>query len=228
MFLHQLQGRVERRIILPLSNRVIKSRLQKRDFTVVSNNCWGSHIYQRLGVEYQTPFIGLFFEAQSYLKLLSKFRWAIHQEIEFIGESRFPYIEKYRRDIGVNYPIGLIDNEIEIQFLHYSSPQEALGKWQRRVQRISEDDDNLFIKFDDRDECTPEQIQQFDGLPFKNKVCFVSKPYSSLDSTIFYPTLGDGVPDGVTLSQNSYRYFDAVSWINGAARPWKWPLLNSV
>ena len=45
-------------------------------FTVVSNNCWGAHIYQALGVPYATPFVGLFIPPADYLELRRESRCA--------------------------------------------------------------------------------------------------------------------------------------------------------
>jgi uncharacterized protein (DUF1919 family) len=211
-------------LLNPISNVIIKRRLSGRDFTIVTNNCWGAHLYQRAGVEYTTPFIGLFVDPGSYLKLLTRFRWALEQPLEFIDTSRITRINNFRRNSGLSYPIGLIGGEIEIQFLHYSSFSEANEKWIRRSKRVSRDDNNLFMKFDDREGCTAEEIERFDKLPLKNKVCFVSKQFPALKSTVFVPSSGeDCVPDGLALSQSSYKYFDAISWINGEEQARRWP-----
>ena len=71
------------------------------------------------------------------------------------------------------YPIGLINNKIEIHFLHYKTEKEAKSKWNRRVKRINWN--NLYIKMDDRDGCTLDIIKRFDQLPFKNKIFFQPK-----------------------------------------------------
>ena len=48
-------------------------RLRRADFSIISNNCWGGHVYQILGRQFSTPFIGLFISPRSYLRLLGKF-----------------------------------------------------------------------------------------------------------------------------------------------------------
>ena len=45
--------------------------LRTRDFTVLSNNCFGGFVYQRYGLPYRTPTAGLFFMPADYLRLLS-------------------------------------------------------------------------------------------------------------------------------------------------------------
>jgi hypothetical protein len=35
----------------------VQARVRRRDFPIVSNNCWETHIYQCLGEPYRTPFI---------------------------------------------------------------------------------------------------------------------------------------------------------------------------
>ena len=51
-------------------NALLRSKVGKRCFTLISNNCWGAHIYQDLGIAYETPFVGPFLDPDSYLNLL--------------------------------------------------------------------------------------------------------------------------------------------------------------
>lgn len=206
-----------------LRRRFLRLRLHSRDFTIVSNNCWGAHIYQQLGKPYQTPFIGLFLAPSCYLSLVNKFRWYMQQPLRFKAKSRHDYINEYREAEGLEYPIGALGN-IEIQFLHYGSEREASQKWLRRAERVCDKDSNLFFKFCDRDGCTEEQLAAFEQAPPKNKVCFVSKPMPSLGSAVWIPSgESDQVADGLRLSQISPAYFDAAAWIRGGnGKPHWW------
>lgn len=199
------------------SRNLLRRYLRNRDFTIVSNNCWGAHIYQKLGIEYRTPFIGLFFAPDCYLRLLSRLRWYLDQPLHFLDSSRHAYVNVIREENGLTYPIGSPGDEIEIQFLHYSSRSEANEKWRRRVARMVEDDNRVFAKFCDRDGCSREQLLAFDRMPLIHKVCFVSRPMPQLAHGIFIPGCdAPYVPNGLILSQISWQYFDAASWINGS------------
>jgi len=157
----------------------------RKSFTIISNNCWGTHVYQKLKIEYQTPFIGLFLDPESYLNLISDFRKNVAKPLKFKPASDHFYINKLRQTTNGHYPIGYLSEKIEIQFVHYDSEKEAEEKWNRRVERIAKDDTRLFFKFCDRDGCSFEQLKRFDSLPFKNKVCFVSRPQLEIRCVLF-------------------------------------------
>jgi uncharacterized protein (DUF1919 family) len=213
------------RVKLPFAwrRKITQLRLRTRDFSIVSNNCWGAHIYQCLGEEYRTPFIGLFLAPPCYVKLVPKLRWYLGRPIRFVERSRHEYINQLRQDRELAYPIGCLGDEVEIQFLHYKSEAEALAKWNRRVERMSKNDERLFFKFCDRDGCSAAELAAFDGAAVAHKVCFVSKPHAHLGSACWIPGSRDGqVPDGMQLSRISPKYFDAASWLNGHTGHPKW------
>ena len=85
-----------------------------------------------------------------------------------------------------------------------------------------------FFKFCDRDGCTLEQLKAFDKAPVAHKVCFVSRPMPNLQTVVRIPDITTGeMPDGLTLSYISPRYFDAAGWINGTDGHPRWPQLLS-
>lgn len=201
----------------------LKMRLRSRDFTIISNNCWGAHVYQWSGMEYQTPFIGLFLVPECYLRLLSNLRFYLERPLVFRNRSRHAHLNLLREQRHLHYPIGCLNDEVEIHFLHYETPLEASEKWSRRVKRVHPHDDQLFIKFCDYNWgcrypwCSDAQIAEFDRLPFRNKVCFVGRPMPEIRSAVWIPeSRHDGfVPDGLVLSGLSPKYFDAAGWIKG-------------
>ena len=167
-------------------------------------------------MQYRTPFVGLFLAPDCYLRLLSNLRGYLGRPLNFLSQSRHEYVNEFRERNRLTYPIGFLEDEIEVQFLHYASPHVATDKWFRRIERMVASDERLFVKFCDRDGCTQEQLAAFDQLPYQHKVCFVSKPAPDLQSAVCIPSSDDGcVPDGLRLSRISPRYFDAAGWING-------------
>ena len=103
------------------------------NFTIVSNNCWGAHIYQALRMEYRTPFVGLFIPPKSYLDLLRRFDYFIRSDLTFTNESRVASVNRWREREGLSYPIGLLDGQVEVHFQHYTGAEDqARSKWQRR------------------------------------------------------------------------------------------------
>lgn len=185
-------------------------------FTIVSNNCWGAHVYRQLGLQYSTPFIGTFLHPACYLDLVGDFRQWIIKPIRFVSESKHGTVNSFRVASNWFYPIGVLGDQIEIQFLHYRSASEAMATWNRRCERISSVDQQLFFKFCDRDACSFSQMATFDQTHWQNKVLFTSRPDTSLACAVYIPNCVDQhVPDGLRLSEISSNYFNEISWVTG-------------
>lgn len=154
--------------------------LKNKSFSIISNNCWGGRVYQRYGLRYTSPTVGLFFFADEYIKFCSNLKYYLSLELTFIPKTESRYYEYYSEK-DKYYPIGVLD-DIEIVFLHYKSEEEAQEKWNRRKARINWD--NLIVKFNDQNGATEEHIRAFDKLPYKNKLCFVAHPVEGTECTI--------------------------------------------
>tara|TARA_R110002012_G_scaffold220618_1_gene392254 strand:+ start:5341 stop:6084 length:744 start_codon:yes stop_codon:yes gene_type:complete len=192
-----------------LTQKLDRKLYKNKDFVVVSNNCWGAEIYKRLGLAYNTPFVGLFIFAPDYIKLLEQFDSYINCELSFVKESKWS-------NATILYPIGLL-NDIEIHFMHYKDNEEALSKWLRRVNRMKQiiDKDKYFFKICDRDFADSNILKQFHKLPYKNKISFgISdldyKNHFKIEENEDHKT----VPDGIKLYQFSYKYMDVLKWVN--------------
>jgi len=186
------------------------------DFTIVSNNCWGAHVYQTMGVGYATPFVGLFIPPTDYLVLLGDFDRLMAQPLTFVGHSAYAAINAWRASANLDYPIAHLGDQVEINFQHYATAQDAQDKWDRRRERMSPNPDRRFYKFDDREGATPEQIEAFCRLPLKNRLCFTAKAYAV--PTILAPAEADDarVIDGLALALVSRKVFNTLRWISPA------------
>lgn len=117
-----------------------------------------------------------------------------------------------------NYPVGKLD-DLTIHFMHYHSEQEAANKWVERTKRINLD--NLFVMMTDRDGCTYQDLQEFDRLPFANKVVFTHKPYPELKSAFYIEgfenqtQVGDLFEFSGWDGKKYYDQLDYVNWFNG-------------
>lgn len=155
--------------------------LKNKDFTIISDNCWGGLVYKHFAMPYRSPLVNLFLFPPCYIKLLEDFENNLNLELRFIDGSDSRYAEQMqaRNSLGI-YPIGVLGEDIELHFLHYPSEADARLKWHKRKNRINFD--NIMFKFSGRDVPSPELIRQFDELPLKNKVCFsnTSYPYKSV------------------------------------------------
>jgi uncharacterized protein (DUF1919 family) len=187
-----------------------RKRLNNYDFTIISNNCWGGGIYETFGLTYNTPTVGLFFYAPCYIKFIENLKKNLQLELKFIGRSRYEMANKTR--IGNPYPIGLLNDEIEIHFLHYASENEALEKWERRKRRVNYD--NLFCSLTDNDMCTMEEIEFFDLLPYK-KVFFSAKKIPHIKCLVWIKGFEEKGKVG-DLYSNPWlyrKYFNVVQWL---------------
>lgn len=192
------------------------ARLQLRghSFTVISNNCWGAHIYRALKRPYETPFVGLFIPPGDYLKLLPEVASLVHADIKFTSSSRHEEVENFRAARNADYPIGLLDGRIELHFMHYRSAEEAVAKWRRRTERASWESGSLFFKFCDHDGATESQIRDFDDMTELSRCCFVGGKLSGTNRVVHVTGCkSKRVPDGGELAKVSGKCFSAVDWI---------------
>ncbi|TRZ44982.1 DUF1919 domain-containing protein [Robertkochia solimangrovi] len=148
-----------------LLNNILVKRSKNPEFCIISNNCWGGDVYEAFKREYNTPFIGLFINAPCYLKLIKNLDFYLNCELRFIKYSKY--------DIkNITYPVGLLNEEIEIHFLHYNNENEAIQKWKRRISRMPADSKKFIFKMDDRDFADESLMIEFHKLPFKKKLSF--------------------------------------------------------
>lgn len=198
-----------KRTIYFMQNYNLRKRLKNNNFTIISDNCWGGFMYQYLGIEYNTPFVGMFIFAPDYIKMLQNLRYYINCELKFVEESKFKdTLIKYGTE--GTYPVGKLD-DIEIHFLHYSNENEAMEKWNKRKKRVNWE--NIFIKFCDANLCDEKYIEEFNNLNYSKKICFTAKNYPHLNSVIWLNELSSqkSVKNEWKICK---KYFDVVNWLN--------------
>jgi uncharacterized protein (DUF1919 family) len=67
-----------------------KRKLITKEFSIIGNDCTVGGIYHKLGLQFTTPTVGLFFFSQDYIKFLEKFDYYIKQPLKFKKKSNFP------------------------------------------------------------------------------------------------------------------------------------------
>lgn len=189
-------------------NNIVYSKARKtienKDFTIISNNCWGGHVYQDLKIGYNSPFVGLFLHISCYVKLLQNLEYYMKQELIFVETSKYATANR-QRSKGY-YPIALLD-DVELHMLHYADEEEARTKWSRRKERMNWD--NLFIKMSAPKHVEVSLIEDFDKLPYENKVIFSEKDHEGIENLILFKDYS------INREMNHYsKYFDFVKWLN--------------
>lgn len=184
--------------------RKLKKKLTISDFTIISNNCWGGFVYQKYGLEYKTPTIGLYFLGDDYVKFCANLDDYLSMPLTFIPweDSRFYSELKDTKP----YPVGKL-GDVEVYFMHYHSEEEAIQKWERRKKRINKT--HILFKLSQREHCSKEVIEEFMALPYKNKVCFA---YDQVPGTIYVPELRGFSGDEQPVVS---KYLDDLELLNG-------------
>lgn len=183
-----------------------KRRIKNKDFSLFSGNCNGCCICHDLGLQFRSPFVNLWLSTPDFVKFLGSPEEYLSNPLEFLAQTDKPY------------PVARL-KDVTVYFQHYSSNEEAAEQWERRCQRINWD--NLFVLMDDRDDCTPELLREFDALPYKNKAVFTHIPYPDIPSAVYIPGFEDQETVGICSEfingysgKKWYDAFDYVKWFN--------------
>jgi uncharacterized protein (DUF1919 family) len=216
--------KVRRRL---LAARVMRARVRMRDFSIVSNDCWGGMAYEELGMRYESPFVGLFIVPEDYIRLLRDLRKSVTGELTFRHTSRHPEINRWREQIQRQYPIGLIGDDVEVHFLHYKTEPEARSKWRRRAERILWDKLRVKMSWHDHPKIDA-WLREFDGMDFSAKL--ILAPYT-VGGTRHCVAHSDFSTDGTQQYWRAHKAFDVAAWLEAGTlkrytltRPLDWML----
>ena len=185
------------------ATRKKKSQLIVKDFSIISNNCWGGFIYQKYGLVYRSPTEGLYFLGHDFVKFAERLDYYIACELEFISWEESSYYEVIKNNKP--YPVAKLD-DIEIYFMHYPTEKEAAEKWYRRSKRINYE--HILFKLSQREGCSKEDVEKFMSLPLSNKICFA---YDEVEGTIHIPELRNWSGDETPLIE---QYYDELTILN--------------
>ncbi len=188
-----------------------RHQLKNKNFSVICNNCLaGVGIYKKLRMKYSTPTIGLWFYADDYIRFLENIEWYINQPLTFTKTSKYPEVNEAQK--LQKYPIGVLGWDVEIQFNHYRTEDEAKKKWERRSKRINKK--NLFLIFSDRYAFKEEYLARYERLPYP-KLFFSAKPRKS-EVVIFVREYKNETEVGNSKINRYYeKYVDLIKWLNG-------------
>ena len=141
---------------------VYRRKLKNHNFTILANNCVGAMIYHDLKEPFNTPFIN-----NGLLDPDDFFTFCEHLEY-------YASIPLYPAKTNFTTPFCELRGKfgtLLLNCLHYPSEEEAIKKWYERRTRINYD--NVFIIMEVWN-ITPDIIEKFDKLKWKNKVLISS------------------------------------------------------
>lgn len=155
----------------------------KKKFTVFANNCWGGRLYDKFGLPYLTPTIGLAMNAQDFVEFLKNIDY-------YLSLTPIPIETKQKT---VNDEWGYYDctlGNIIVEFRHYRNVEDAISKWTRRKTRTIYD--NIIVKMSYYiDNPDYHLLDEFCSLPYK-KILFVDnkgleEKYKSQCRVVYIP-----------------------------------------
>ncbi len=187
-----------------------RMRLRNKSMTIFSSNCNGAYMLHDLGCRFNTPTVNLFFLPDHYLKFVKNPSYYLSQTLVEVTNA------------GVPYPVGQL-GDILLFFMHYASFAEAKKKWEERSKRV--DLDNVILVMTDKDGCEYRHIQEFDALPYKDKVIFTHKEYPEFSSAFYIPGFEEKGEVGILSDWKPQFWrrrwlddFDYVSLLNAAIK----------
>lgn len=190
-------------------------KLKNTKFCIIANNCLGSRIYQTLGRQYNTPFVGLLIRPPCFAKLAANFETYMAKELRFTKESKYPHHRNARRT-NKPCPIGQL-GDIEIQFIHYSSEEEAAKKWHRRKARIDYTTLHYILVIDSV--CAPEVITAYTQSNTQNKVCFHIQKDLDIPTGVYIPSKKTHIGNLHSQYHRLVGHFDFAIWILRPEQP---------
>jgi uncharacterized protein (DUF1919 family) len=136
--------------------------LAGREFSFITQNCFGARLSEWAEDRFRSPTINLWFKPDGFLTFLEDLPFYLTQEI----------VEDFEGSIEHGYPVGRL-GEIEIFFMHYSSFDQARRSWIERAPRVRMD--RIVVVMNDRDGFDANHLRRFRSLAFDRKILFTSK-----------------------------------------------------
>ena len=174
------EAQIKRRIKILLAG-IKRIGLQKQDFSIISNNCWGGMVYDEFHLPYLTPTVGMWIPSGDYLKFISNLQYYLAIDVEEISYKEChasELLEKRKREGRYSFDlddlvIGRID-DVDIVFLHYHTFEDAKRKWEKRRTRVNFD--NLIVKYNDQNGFDKSYYHEFCKLSYPKKLFFTVDP----------------------------------------------------
>lgn len=185
-----------------LACRYQHRRLLRRDFTIISDDCWGGQIYSAFGLKCHSPFIGMGITAREYIDFLLHFHDA--GALDVLGVST-------RADNGYHL---IQTRHALLHGMHYDSAEDFRRIYERRCKTILHD--RVFIKVDfGKKKYLPEHIARWNELKFPNSVAlYPDLPRFRALNIHNGVALPDWELDGAKQFHISCRRFDIFEWLN--------------
>lgn len=190
--------------------------LKNKNYTIISNNCWGGWVYRYYGKKYSSPTVGNFIMSSDYLRFIKNLKHYMETDLVFILPDEAHDKEWLKENVPKfgQYPIGRID-DVDVHFLHASGNDQAYSDWNRRKARI--DYSRIIVKFSTQNHWTKDQCIDFMNwdFPAENKLFFTTRKIIDTDyEKVFMRDAG--LSDTRDEGRFYQKYVNMTKVINGS------------
>lgn len=141
--------------------------LRENPVTILSDDCWGGYVYNRLNLQFSSPLINIYWDRVEYAKFIEDPIFYLSTELKMVRDGNL------RKGIHPLASLGDNGRTVQLELVHNSSFEEAKIQWDRRRKRINPN--NLFIKMGFSSDINEKEknfyLKSFDNVPYK-KVLF--------------------------------------------------------
>ena len=167
--LYKITNRIKYKLLV---NKV-KALADISDVSLISMNCIAGMYYHDVNNIFLTPTINLFFSADDFIKFVNDLEHYL---------SITPEVT-----MGEKYPIGILD-DIKIYFMHFSSVELALEKWEERKKRVNLD--RVFVIMVEQNGFTDKNYDEFQNIKYP-RILFTSNPNHQADNVVYFEKYKD-------------------------------------
>lgn len=100
----------------------LRKRLKNDNFTILASNCAAGIIYNRLGKQFLSPTINMWFRQDDFIKFCLNLPYYLSCDLHFV-------------DTEYEYPVAKLD-DIHLYFNHSKTNEEALENWNKRKKEL--------------------------------------------------------------------------------------------
>lgn len=147
--------------------------------SILSESCYGGYLYNKLGLQFNSPLINTRIDQFDYLKLIENFESYIKKTLTLVKDIPKNINElNIDTDIGSGvggYPIFLL-GDIFVHAVHAKSSSDYLNDWNRRIGRLNTENMIVMMVIEN-----DEVAERFLDLKIKNKIGFYFKNIHSED-----------------------------------------------
>ena len=186
-----------------------RAGLEEREFTVLSNDCWGQALYEGYGLPLQTPLAGSGMYADCFIRFLSDIEGYLRSPLRFVRNTRHVALGRVRNQRWP-WPIAVLREDVEVHFLHHRSEDACRRVWEAGCEKLQLK--RIAVKFSvDKDGATEEHVRRFAAMPFERKLLISRNHHPGIACAVEIPNY---VANGAVMFRRSIKHFDCTHWLN--------------